>query len=767
MGRKRREKIRSKTDAAARPAKAAPATVNGIHFLRASAVAVAVFALLFSFVAVTAISQKSNTVDEPVHVLAGYSYLKWGDFRLNPEHPPLAKMWAALPLLARGRTLRLDTQSARYFAGVITAANLQEFFPGTPVETVFFIAKLQMVFVAIALGIFVFAWSKELFGFQAAVAALFFYALDPNILAHSQLVHTDIAFTAFSFICIYFLWRAFRELTWSNLLLFYLFCGLAAATKHSFALMLPIGAALALVKIFSSQLLPCAIGKTRSITGHTGKAIVLAGVFVGALLGSYLLLWASYGFRFDAVPAPGLPLSSAALMPEQPILRIWVSFLLEFHLFPEAWINGQLFNLKHLARTAYLLGEVSDTGFWAYFPVAFAVKTPLPTLLLLAAAVYLLARKRIDRMTGLFLLIPVVVYFSLAVASRMNIGLRHILPIYPFLFVLIGGTAWELWKESSRLKKAGLTLIALWYLGSAFFIYPHHLAYFNELAGGPGNGYKILVDSNLDWGQDLKGLKTFMEDRGIKKIYLSYFGTADPCSYRIDFVYLASPPPRPAPCGQENDGGGAPGFIAVSATGRFLVKNYYEWLQHYRPIAQIGYSIFVYDIRGNAAAHKNLGIVYLKSGLLKEARREFELAGEPLAKKDIAELDLGNEAAVYVNLGAVFFEDGMLDEAIVLFQRAIRLKPDDSDAHSNLGGVYLSKNRVDDAIKELDSAVRINPNNAEAHNNLGSAYLRKARHELAIAEYKEALRLRPDFEDAQKNLQTLLPARPPTGKPSP
>jgi tetratricopeptide (TPR) repeat protein len=767
MGRKRREKVRSKTGTAAWPVKTAPTTVNDTQSLRASVAAVAVFVLLFSVVAVTAIPQKSNTVDEPVHVLAGYSYLKWADFRLNPEHPPLAKMWAAVPLLARSQAPRPDTRSARYFSGIITVANLQEFFPGTAVETVFFAAKLQMVLLAIALGIFVFAWSKELFGFQAAVAALFFYALDPNILAHSQIVHTDIAFTTFFFICIYFLWRAFRELTWLNLLFLYLFCGLAAATKHSFVLMLPIAAALALVKIFSSQPLLCAIGKTRSITDHPGKAVVLAAVFVGALLSAYLLLWASYGFRFDAVPAPGRPLSLAALMPEQPFLRTWVSILLEFHLFPEAWISGQLFNLKYLARTSYLLGATSDTGFWIYFPVAFAVKTPLPTLLLLAAAVYLFARKRIDRMTGLFLLIPVVVYFSLAVASRMNIGLRHILPIYPLLFVLIGGTAWELWKEPMRLRRAALALLALWYLGSAFFIYPHHLAYFNELAGGPRNGYKILIDSNLDWGQDLKGLKTFMESRGIKKIYMSYFGTADPCVYRIDFVYLTSLPPRSAPCGQEKDGGDAPGFIAISATSRFLVKNYYEWLKDYQPIAQIGYSIFVYDIRGNAAAHKNLGIVYLKTGLLKEARREFALAGEPLAKKDIADLDLGNEAAVYVNLGAAFFEDGMLDEAIVLFQRAIRLNPDDSDAHSNLGGVYLSKNRVDDAIKELDSAVKINPNNAEAHNNLGSAYLRKARHELAIAEYKEALRLRPDFEDAQKNLQTLLPARPPTGKPNP
>ena len=204
------------------------------------------------------------------------------------------------------------------------------------------------------------------------------------------------------------------------------------------------------------------------------------------------------------------------------------SFILEHRLFPEALVAGYSYNLKIWKHAAYLLGQISQDGFWSYFPIAFAVKTPLPTLLLLVAAtgMWLLKRRRIS--VDYWLLLPALIYFSLAVLSRFNIGIRHILPIYPFLFVLLGGVTQQLWQDGSRGMRAGLLVLGLWYLGASLSIYPRYLAYFNELAGGPKNGHKVLLDSNLDWGQDLKGLKHWMDSNKVQRIQMLYFGIGYP-----------------------------------------------------------------------------------------------------------------------------------------------------------------------------------------------------------------------------------------------
>src|SRR5262249_32425150 len=175
------------------------------------------------------------------------------------------------------------------------------------------------------------------------------------------------------------------------------------------------------------------------------------------------------------------------------------------------------------ARPGYLLGEVSRNGFLEYFPVIFAVKTPLPVLILLIVSIPLWVIRR-TRMPGLFMLVPVIVYFASAVSSRMNIGVRHILPIYPFLFVLLGGSAAFFWNRGGAWAKRGLIVLAAWQVWSSAAIYPDYLTFFSELAGGPKNGHRVALDSNLDWGQDLKGLKRWMDGNGVKKIDLLYFG---------------------------------------------------------------------------------------------------------------------------------------------------------------------------------------------------------------------------------------------------
>jgi hypothetical protein len=163
MGRKRKEKLLRKTErAAARPEYGAPPPLPR-EPPRLTVAALVIFAALFILITVSAFLQKSTTVDEPVHLVAGYSYLKWGDFRLNPEHPPIAKIWASLPLLASGPPTPppLFSTEPRYFSGTITARELSSYFPGVPLDRLFFYPKLMMVLIAVALGAAIFAWTER------------------------------------------------------------------------------------------------------------------------------------------------------------------------------------------------------------------------------------------------------------------------------------------------------------------------------------------------------------------------------------------------------------------------------------------------------------------------------------------------------------------------------------------------------------------------------------------------------------------------------
>jgi len=722
------------------------------------------FAAFFAVEILTAFSEKSPTVDEAYHLFAGYTHLKWGDFRAYPEHPPLAKMLAALPLLALDLK---DPRRAPYWDRLVVErqynfrlAGFMLFRDNDP-EKIIFYSKLPLIAVAVALGIFVYVWAGELYGAAGAVAALTLYALDPNVLAHASIAQTDATFAAFFFIASYFFFRCLRRLAWRDLACASLFCGLAAVTKFSFPAIFAIWLVAIVIRVLSPEPLGSKIIIKGEVASRGRKAALLGALFASALLVSYACVWAIYLFRWDAVPGGAAHFPLEPVLPSSRLGRAATEWIAAGRLFPEAAVYGALYVAKTIHRASYLLGEVSTDGFWLYFPVAFAVKTPLPTLLLLIGAIVMWVRRRCMTPAEHFLALSAGVYFAIAVASRMNIGLRHILPVYPFLYVLLGGVAGALWKSRSR-AAALVCVLAVWLAAGLARVHPNLLAYFNELAGGPANGYKILVDSNLDWGQDLKGLQKFVEKNNLGAIYLNYLGTADPCYYGIRFVDLPklyAPPlacPQPAPLTP-------PGFIAVSATN--LVSTYlrylhsYDWLMRYRPVARIGESIFVYDIRGDAEAHKHLAFLYLREAMVKDAQREFAFAGEPKSEKQLADFDIGNSPEAYGALGVAFFENGMLDGAAVAFRRALLLNPADSDMHNNLGIVYIRQGKFEPAIGAFKLALKTDPNNAEAYNQLGNVYLKLRRRNDAIAAYREALRLDPDHREAREALQGATPGK--------
>lgn len=570
--------------------------------IRGKWAAVAVVGLLlgiFCALSLGAALQKSPTADESFHLVAGYSYIRWGDFRINPEHPPLVKVLAALPLLTLGtddsalsRERRDQVQVNGKYGWLL--AN-QWLFSTNDAETLFFYARLPMVAFAVALGLLVFCWARELYGLAAAIAALTLYVLDPNILAHSSIIHTDIPFALAFFGGSYFFWRLLRAMTWFNWLGTVAFFSLSAVTKFSFVTILPIWGLLALSVIFSSQ--PLRLPSGLLIADCARKAGWVAAIFLSLTATAFLAVWGAYGFRYEFFGGERGPLVISSAVEPSAWFKFFIATNAERHFLPEAWLAGLVYSLSTFNRTAYLLGQLSGDGFWLYFPIAFAVKTPLPTLaLLLCSLIASLWRPR-KCADERFLFVPLLLFFGLAMCSGMNIGLRHILVIYPFLFVWLGGSAVRLWTSRSAALSTGTIVMAVWLAGSTLAAFPNYLAYFNE-AVDSRRAHEILVDSNLDWGQDLKGLKKWMDANGVKRIRLAYFGTADPAYYGINAVYM--PGTWTTVMSKTNNGDNAPAdpYIAISAThlvGVYFASNnpYAKFLRE-TPVATIGGSIFVY-----------------------------------------------------------------------------------------------------------------------------------------------------------------------------
>ncbi len=568
----------------------------------APAIIVVLFTLIFSLISLATALQKSPTFDEPTHLYAGYSYLRWGDFRVNPEHPPLVKILAALPLLAFDINSCTITQDQRDIVQERKEYgwNLADQFilANRRVEKFFLYPKLVMIGLAVILGVFVFWWAREIYGLNAALAALALYCFDPNFLAHSSIIHTDVPFTLFFFAGTYFYWRAAHRLTWGNLFGASLLFALSAVVKFSFVAILPIWIVLGILRAFSWQPQQSQITSPEVVLAPRQKMALHLIVLGTAMVMAYLVVWAAYGFRFDAVGGETEQLRIGRLVTKESWLSVLAILNSKYFILPEAWLYGLLDAIRASDRESYLLGQIYLHGSWLYFPVAFAVKTSLPTLIALLVAIVLMVRRRSLLPTDLFLLVPVMIFFAVATGSKLNIGLRHILPIYPFLFVWIGGMLATIWASRSRVARYGVSLLGIWLLVSSLRVYPDYLAFFNELAGGPGNGHTILVDSNLDWGQDLKGLQVWMSNQGLTRIQLAYFGTIDPAYYGID----ADPLPGTLTVQSRPRIGDspAPAHIAISAT---YLKGLYLWnrdqyasFRLQKPVAIIGHSIWVFRL---------------------------------------------------------------------------------------------------------------------------------------------------------------------------
>jgi len=569
-----------------------------------------IFAAVFITLTVSSYTRESATWDEPQHVVTGYSALRFHDYRTDPEHPPFIRMWAALPLLAMDN-VKVDLQRIDAVDPVVWAGGDQFFFchemlyVANDADHLLYQARFMVVLLGVLLGVLLFCWTRELFGFWPAMIVLGLYTIEPNLLAHARLVTTDFGVTCFIFGTLYFLWRTTRRLTPANVGGLLGFFVLAQISKFSALLLGPIVLALLLARVCQKAPWPASLGRRAAVDGRLQKLAVALGFVVALALATWVAIWAVYDFRYLPSDTPAWRWSfheDPGILQRTPLLTKAVTWIDEHQLLPNAYSEGFLLGqVKAQKRSGFLAGSYSINGWWYFFPLAFLIKTPISLILLLLAGLVLAAvrwRRFLDQ--NIYVLLPLFTFLATAMMMKLNIGVRHILPIQPFVLLLAGTAIAELYASHRRPFRLLLGAACLVAVVEFALICPHYLAFFNQFVGGPRNGHNYLVDSNLDWGQDLKGLKGWMDGHGVSHINLSYFGTADPAYYNIDCTYLPGGPFFTDRLVKSPD---LPGYVAVSVTnlrGVYFAESsrlIYHKLLLAKPVAIIGYSIYVYRLQ--------------------------------------------------------------------------------------------------------------------------------------------------------------------------
>jgi len=437
-----------------------------------------------------------------------------------------------------------------------------------PDDRILLWARVPILLLATGLGFLVFTWARQAYGRAGGALALFLYAFNPAIIGNAVLITPDLCLAAFSTLTLYLFWRFRNAPRWPHALLTGGALGLALLSKYSAVLIV---LALVVVVILPRLFQKMKIGRAAHCWRWGHLALILAAAL--------LVVNAGYFFRgsltpFGAVAYRSSLFKNLAKIPTMDKIPLPV---------PAAYASGM--DLQHTVVergfASFLLGQKADKGWLHFYLVAFFLKTPVAFILLL----FMVAAKGHERFHWIILVpvILVVLYFSI---FRLSRGIRYLLPIYPLLCVWTGQLVfWLKSRSATRALRSGILLLLVWYAASCIRIAPHYLAYFNEIAGGPDNGINLLFESDFDWGQELKGLSDYLRENKVDRVKLGVFTTADPAHYGIKY----DPLPCVTPAKQET------GLIAVSATA-LQVWGCHDWLKVHKPVAKVGYTIFIYDI---------------------------------------------------------------------------------------------------------------------------------------------------------------------------
>jgi len=495
-----------------------------------------------SLLAIGSMRHESVTVDEPMNLVAGYTFWKFGDGRVEDSNGVMPQRWFALPLLFMDVKFPSRDSAIWHQPGYLGEKICLEFLfgSGNDVDAMIFRGRLMALAFALAAVIAVYGWTAKIFGRGPALFAAFFCALSPTMLAHGHLMTLDVPAALFFMMSAGCFWMLLRCFTLGRLGASVACFGLLAVSKISSPLFVPMAVVMfatraALRRPWPVRIPGCRPFEIRRLGGHLGAAFVLAAAHA---IGAAVIIWSFYGWRFqfpnwDAA-RDGYTESFAGVMSSLGMVRPVLASIEHRKLLPEGYIYGVARTLKHAAeRPAFLNGRYSSTGWWYYFPYCFLVKTTLP--LLAGGAIGLgywiwrglrrIPLQWLDQTSPIWSLI--LVYGVAAILTPLNIGHRHLLPIYPAVFSLAGaGLCWLMRLGRWGFGAAGMLLLLQ--IGTVARIHPYYLSYFNSFAGGPAKGYLHLTDSNVDWGQDLPSLATWLsEHRSLTqdgKLYVNCFG---------------------------------------------------------------------------------------------------------------------------------------------------------------------------------------------------------------------------------------------------
>jgi 4-amino-4-deoxy-L-arabinose transferase-like glycosyltransferase len=544
------------------------------------------------------IHEESATVDEPWILGAGYTYCEGLGFRMHPDQTPLAKMWSALPLtlmhvqipeesraLLRGRTgyhldrpWRGDLQESTllfpkgrdtwYYWPWFEGDRFGQFFlygGENDADRLLTAARLMQVVLALLAAAVIFLWTNQLSGPWAGLVACALWVFNPVALAHGHIVQTDTGGTLTMLLSIWSFTHFVQRPRLRNALLAGVAFGVALATKLSTLLLLPTFVVIAGVVWMR---LPVEKRQWLPFIRHIPMFLLCSWAII---LITYAPHWA---------PAPPLDEEQAAWLN----IPTWFETLRPV-LIPRDFFKAValLITTSHEGHNGYLFGKFSLEGWWYYYPVAFALKTPIAFLALTIMSLFGLLRR--IRTTPVEQLVPWIsagVFFALAMLNKTDVGVRHLLPVYGLLSVAVA-SQWALFRRAG--KAASLVLLA-WLVAVSFLARPFYIEYFNEFVGGARNGYKYLLDSNLDWGQDLKRLKKYLAARKVTPCYLAFSGVEKAVSYYgINCSIVEEPEARQL----------QQGTLVISAM--LLMRPEWTWLrEQHQLIDRVGYSLFIYDI---------------------------------------------------------------------------------------------------------------------------------------------------------------------------
>lgn len=514
-------------------------------------------------------------IDEGVHILCGLEWLNNGTYVIEEQHPPLGRVAAAIGPYLNGSTVPVDANSEDMWAG-----GTEVLYGDGGYRTTLMLARLGILPFFIGCCVVLAVWAHRWFGERGALVSLLLFTTAPPILAHAGLATTDMAVTATMFAAIgSFFLLIEKPSTWTAVAAGGL-TALALLSKYSSLPFLGLSFAV----IAATRLFLGPRSETATFLKSWRRSAKLGLIGLGLCL---FIVWGGFRFSFGS-------LYQATERPHEPLIHIanglslqpeTLFALAEINMFPAGgFFRGLLDTMQHNTEghLSYLMGEVGFHGWWYFFPVVLAVKTPIPFLLLALAGIALGIMAGVQRRewkpVALVGCILSILLFSMT--ANINLGVRHVLVLYPLLALMAGAVA----QHSRRLKPVGIAVAVLliWQVAESGFNHPNHLAYFNQFAGDHPEEFR--VDSDLDWGQDLYRLVDATQELSIKDLSLAYFGTAQPSAHGLPNAVRIEP--------------GVPttGWVAVSVSYLKLHPDEYGWLESYEPHSLVGNSIRLYFI---------------------------------------------------------------------------------------------------------------------------------------------------------------------------